>query len=257
MDCEHIKKLLSEFFNESIKIESDGKGCQIVFPIFGSDNDLLSLYVKKSSEKNYQYYITDNCDTISELYTLGVEIRENSLAKEILDSIEHGLNVSIKKNEIIAYANENDLGLVISRIMSAILGIEYIRYTSRPSHIPSFRRDVKIYLTENRPDYYENIPIEGESGIFEFDFGYVDQELFLDTLYATIPREASHVTSETIVKRFDTKEIKPKSKVIAIFDDVDKETKEVWQGNPLHFMEHFLDDYIPWSKKEKLLEIIQ
>lgn len=258
VECEDIKKLITDFFNESIKVEANGKECLVVFPIFGSDNDLINFYVRKSSEKKYQYYITDCCETISKLYTLGVEIKEEGMAKEILDSIEQGLNVSIKDNEIIAYANDDDIGLIISKIMSAILGVEYIRYISKPRHIPMFKKDVKIYLNEIRPEYYENISVEGKSGeTFEFDFGYLDQEMYIDTLYATTPREALHLTDYTIVKKFDMGELKQKSKVVAIYDDVDKEAKDVWKGNPLYVMNHFLDEIVPWSKKEKILEIIQ
>jgi len=220
MDCDHIKKLITDFFSESIKVESDGEECQVIFPIFGSDNDLINLYIRpRKNEKDYQFYITDFCETILKLYTLGVEIRDNSEAKDILDSIEQTMNIKIKDNEIIGYANENDLGLTISQFISSLIGIEYIRYISRPRPIPTFRKDVKEYLKDNRPDYYENIPIEGISGTFKFDFEYIDQEIYIDTLYATIPREALHVTDAAIVKKFDLKEINEKSKVMEIYDD--------------------------------------
>ena len=50
MDCDHVKKLLSNFLDESIKVEASKKECNLIFPIFGHDNDLIDFYIKESNE---------------------------------------------------------------------------------------------------------------------------------------------------------------------------------------------------------------
>jgi len=257
MDCNHIKNLLSNYIDESIKVESGKKECNLIFPIFGHDSDLIDFYIRESDEKNYRYYITDKGETIATLYTLGVEMKDDGTRNEILQSIGHGLNVLIKNDEIIAYANDNDLGLTLSKIISAILGVQYLRYISRPIHIPTFKRDVKIFLDDNRPDYAENVPIKGYSGEFKFHFSYIQQDLYIDTLYATQVRDAQLISDEICLKKIDIKEIHPAIKIAAIYDDVDKIAKNVWKEPALKIMNNYLDRCIPWSKKEKLLEIIQ
>ena len=98
MDCAHIKKMLSNYLDESIKIETTEKECNLIFPIIGHDNDLIDFHIKESNEKNYRYYITDKGETIATLYTLGIEMKDDGTRNEILESIGHGLNVTIKNN---------------------------------------------------------------------------------------------------------------------------------------------------------------
>ena len=134
MDCEKIKTSLSDFFKNSIKVETDKKECRVVLPIYGRDKDLIEIFIRESSLKEKgKYYITDDAETISSLYGLGVEIEEDRKPKLILDSIEKSHNIEIKNGEIRTYAQEENLGLAISNIISSILGVQYIQYLSRPS----------------------------------------------------------------------------------------------------------------------------
>jgi len=225
MDCSHIKKLLRDYLDESIKISTEDNQCNLVFPIFGHDNDLVNFYIKNSSNKENKYYITDKGETIDTLYTLGVEIKDEGTKTEILESICAGLNIKIKDNEIIAYANDEDIGFTISRIISSILGIQYLRYISRPIHIPAFKNDVRTYLKENRPDFAEDVPIEGESGDFKFDFGYLEEDIYFNTLYAPQNRNAQLISEELCLRNIDIKKKNSKIKIGAIYDDVDKTSK--------------------------------
>lgn len=259
MDCEKIKKILLNFFDNSIKIESDEKECRIAFPIYGRDNDLLELTIRKSSlpEKG-KYYITDDAENISSLYLYGMNIEGDNKSKSILDSIEKTLNVKIENDELKAYANDNDLGLIISKVLSSILGIQYIQYLAKPKMITAFKQTVKIFLDEKSPDYVYNPKIKGSTGEeSRFDFGYPQNKVFIDSLHATTDYWAFNRTIATCIKSVEITKITPELKVVAIYDDVDEESKNWWTSKVLHYMDTYLHYHIPWSKKEILLEIIE
>lgn len=259
MDCQKIKELLLNFFDSSIKIESDEKECRIIFPLYGRDNDLLELSIKKSSlpEKG-KYYITDDAENISSLYLYGMNIEGDNKSKSILDSIEKTLNVNIENNEIRAYANDSDLGLIISKVLSSILGVQYLQYLSKPKMITAFKQTVKIFLDEVSPDYLYNPKIKGSTGeVSRFDFGYPQYKIYIDSLHATTDYWAFNRTIATCIKSIEITRITPELKVVALYDDVDEESKNWWTSKVIHYMDTYLDEYVPWSKKEKLLEIIQ
>lgn len=259
MECKKIKELLVNFFNNSIKIETDEKECKIIFPIYGRDNDLLELTVRKSSlpEKG-KYYITDDAENISSLYLYGMNIEGDTKSKSILDSIEKTLDVQIENDEIKAYANDNDLGLMISKVLSSILGAQYIQYLAKPKTITAFKQTVKIFLDEKSPEYIYNPKIKGTTGEeSRFDFGYPQNKIYIDSLHATTDYYAFNRTIATCIKSIEVTKINPNLKVVAIYDDVDEDSKNWWTSKVINYMDTYLYEQIPWSKKEKLLEIIQ
>lgn len=259
MDCQKVKDSLVNFFNNSIKIESDSKECRIVVPIYGRDNDLLELSVRKSSLSDRgKYYITDDAETISSLYLYGIEVEKEGKPKSILESIEKSLNVEIVDGEIRAYANDDDLGLTISKIISSILGVQYIQYLTRPKTIIAFKQKVKVFLDEKAPDYEYNAKVKGLTGEkSRFDFGFPQHDIYIDTLYGATDYYAFEQTLKTCMKSVEITRVKPELKVVAVFDDVDEESKDWWTSRSIHYMENYLYKHIPWSKKEKILEIIQ
>jgi hypothetical protein len=227
-----------------------------VLPIQGRDGDAIEFLVRQDP-KSGQATISDEAETIAGLVLNGTDIHMGPGRQLILSSVLNHFGMKVASNELTMTAKPHELADAIFRFASAVLAIQYVQYTSKPTTIKAFRDEVQVYLREVDPAFQKEPRVKGVSGEeLVFDFGYRQYNLMLEAMYATSEYAAFEKTLTYCMRAVDAKKQSPKLRFGAFYDDTDKDVGPIWTPREVHFLDTWIQHPIPWSKKEKIREVL-
>ncbi|MBN1762207.1 MAG: DUF1828 domain-containing protein [Methanomicrobia archaeon] len=250
--CDIIKKNTVDWFQEKIIIEDEGeKACRLIMPLMSGDGDLIEFTISEKS--NGIIRISDEGETFAKLFTLGFEIEKSSKRLEIVKTLANTLEVNISEEEIFVLTKFEKLGDAVTRIISALYGINYLTYTIHPYTPPRFREMVDKFLVEEDIPHDDNVKIEGYAVEHTVDFVLSSGHFLLDALHAAHPYRASIVVDSAAVKSIDIKKkYEEKKETAVIYND----ELDVWDTKRFDLLGTYVDHVIPWTQKGELIEIL-
>jgi hypothetical protein len=250
--CEIIKKSIVDWLQEKIIIEDEGeRQCRLIMPLMSGDGDLMEFTI---TEKNSGIIrITDEGETFAKLFTLGIEKEKSPKRREIVTTVANTFEINISEEEIFVLTKYGELGDAVTRIISALYGINYLTYTSRPYTPPRFREMVDKFLVEEDIPHEDYGRIKGFAVEHTVDFVLCNGDFLLDALHAAHAQTALTIVDSASIRSIDIKKkYEEKKETAVIYND----ELGVWDTKRFDLLETYVDHVIPWTQKSELIEII-
>ena len=140
---DQIAKLMGDYRNwllESTSLRSVGGAVEITTPFLDRHNDCIQIYVREMGDD--RLLLTDEGETIDDLEMSGISLKP-LMQKELMKVATTGFGIDFENGVISVSASPNQFPLALNNLVQAILSINDLFYTVKPSskhmNIPTAR----------------------------------------------------------------------------------------------------------------------
>lgn len=253
MKCEEVvEKYLAWLGNRFKAIPGERKGCRIITPFLTPENDPIVIHIEEIGAQKYK--LTDKGFISSYWFLAGVEL-STSRRTELLKDVIGESGIQYLNDELYIECLINDLEVSLHCIIGAMLTLSdfYLMAQEGEEISVQFAEEVKSYLDEQQKHYFFRRKVPGKAIEHDIDFIFNHRGMrYADTLQASNNFDAKVHTERLIFKFYDIRSLDSGFYGIAVYDD----RKDVWASETMKILNEYADLTIPWSGKEKLLEIV-
>ncbi len=251
MSCRDTRSLIDsyiEWFKEGIRLEEIEDSCEIITPFVDRNNDAIVIYLERSGD---EYYLTDDGDTLAELWLSGVEIKGKR--EKIMTTILNGFGVERKDDELVVKTSKKDFPRKKHDLIQAILSINDMFMLSRHIVRGLFFEQVKSFLQNNEVHFGISITLKGKSGMdHNFDFHIAPARDKPEILIQAIGRpEKQTIITKVLFPYEDVRAKRPTPvEIYAFLNDEDEDVS----SDLTSYISNSGGNPVPWSKRESVLE---
>ena len=197
---------------------------EISTPFLDRHNDCVQIYVKPSDGG---YVLTDHGYTIDDLEFSGCKLN-TATRKELLNITLNGFGVCRKGNALQVDATFEDFALQKQSLLQAMLAVNDLHYTARPTVASLFAEDVAEWLTKSKILYDRNVDFKGKTGLnVRYDFVIRKSGMQPKRALWTISNPNPDSAKRTAFAWEDTREaLGSKYKAFAMLNDKEKPVPE-------------------------------
>lgn len=142
---------------------------RLTLPYLDRNNDCAEIFIK---HENNEYIITDDGETLSELYLSNLNLFSSKKRTTIFNQIllSHGINKS-EDDELFVSCSNDDLYQKIHMLTQCMIKVSDLFYTAKTTIQSLFIEDVQTFLDEKDIRYTPNVSFPGKSGLTtNYDF---------------------------------------------------------------------------------------
>ena len=197
---------------------------EITMPFLDRHNDCVQIYAKHSDGG---YILTDHGYTIDDLEFCGCKLNTET-RKELLKVTLNGFGVSRDGNVLQVNAASEDIALQTQNLVQAMLAVNDLHYTSRPTVASLFADDVAGWLTKSSIRYDRNMDFVGKTGLkVRYDFVIRKSGMQPNRVLWTISNPNPNSAKQTAFAWEDTREAhETEYKAYAMLNDTEKSVPE-------------------------------
>lgn len=155
--------------NTAIREDKGTGWFSVSTPFVGLFNDNIEIFVKKESES--RILLSDDGDTIENLFLSGVDVLHSPKRKEYMDKVANNFGIKITPNgEIVTESNGADFAKKKHNMISAISSISDMSMLASEKVTSIFAEDVVDYVESLEVVSTPSFLVKGRSGLdFSFD----------------------------------------------------------------------------------------
>lgn len=173
-DCVDVLTNYLNWFNQSCHTSRFNDGCLISTPytdIFGDSIELRITYSDDTAR------LSDDGDTYNNLYEFGIDLHRLSAPRQAsLHRIISNTGVILDSSELLVNVRSSeDLGPAMHRLIEAIMAINGLKLTVKPTIIRDFNAEVKLLFEARQLPFQFDYRIQGASIEHRFDFHIAHQ----------------------------------------------------------------------------------
>ena len=246
-----LKEKYISWLEEEISVNKIGEYLEVTSPFLDRYNDYLQVYAK--IERDNEILITDDAYTINNLRMSGIDINSNK-RKQLLTSFLNKYRVDLNNDELIIKTGIEDFPRKIIFLMQAMLNIDDMFMLSQNKVASIFLDDVTKFLDEKEIFYSKDVNFIGKSGfLYSYEYLLQRSKTQPERLCKVINNPNKQNFQNTIFMWNDTKETRSNdSKLIVFLNDENKIDTSVTDG-----FKNYEVETIPWSKKDKYIELLK
>lgn len=240
----------TSWLEENISAAEINGYIEITTPFLDRDNDYLQIYVKQTDTG---LELTDDGYILSELSMIGVEINSKK-RKDILDTILNGFGVSVDGHALTIKANLQNYPQRKHALIQAMLGVNDMFMTARPTVVSLFLEDVRNFLEKNEIRFTSDISFTGKSGYTnKYDFVIpASRQNPKERIIKAINNPDKNAISLTIFSWNDTREVrKVDSSLFAFLNDTNRMSDDA-----LSALKEYDITPVLWSQAEQYKDIL-
>lgn len=246
-----FKKIYTDWLYENIEqYKISDTVYQLTLPFLDRNNDFIELFIKIMD--NGTYYITDDSETLNELYLSQFDIFSSPRRKEIFNSIisSHGVSLS-ETNELYITCSQDALAQSKHMLSQCIIKVSDMFYLSRKNIKSIFIEDVQSYLDTNNIRYIENVSFSGKSKLMSnYDFGIGKSKDAPERIIKVINNFDINQAKNTIFSWTDTvEERKNKSKLYIFIQDSERKIPQ----DAINALKEYSITPVLWSSRENYI----
>jgi hypothetical protein len=252
MNCEDIVKSYLESLREKFTYEPVESGCIIYTPYLDPSNDSISVLVEKIGDN---YRISDMNQAFEYLFLHGLEIKDNSGQKQLLNVTLNRLGVSLDVNEIVVEVKREEIPDGIQRLIEAIKSIADLVFTVKPRNYTDFGDEVASWLRENNIMHERKKEYQGISKPITVDF-IIPRSMnpaFMYALHAEGKGYASVGANRVIVNLIELERAGHNFYSICVLDDI--VDADVW-GDNYDTLKTYSNKVLFWDERDELKEVL-
>lgn len=248
-----IQKLIDSYITwlkEGFTFEKIGEFYEITTPYFDNFNDCLQIYVKQEGN---EILFSDDGVTLNNLKSHGLQIKSGK--KNELERSLYPFGVKLVDNELTIKATEEDFAFKKHQFLQAIMHINDIYGTYKPSQRTNFIDDIQSFFNQNEIYCSDNVQFTGKSGFsHNYDFLFSKSKNHPERLCRTLNNPTKQNAMGILFSWEDTKAARNNNSELIIFLND--------QNNIGSGVEDALQNYnaniIFWSKRsnKKNLELL-
>ncbi len=223
---------------------------QITTPFLDRHNDMIQIYVKRSSDG---FVLTDGGETIDDLALDGCRI-DTPKRQALLLTTLNGFGVRNENSRLEIDAHAENFSVKKHNLVQSILAVNDLFFLSQPYVASFFLEDVQLWLDSHEVRYIPNAKFTGRSGFdHRFDFTVPKSKSAPERLIRAINNPTKDSAENFVFAWFDTKDVRPANcEAIAFLNDQEKSVSSS--------VKEALSNYeiitIPWSERERFIDKI-
>ena len=166
-EMQSLREEYLTWLRENTLLREVDEWVEITTPFLDRHNDCLQIYAKPSEGG---YLLTDGGYTIDDLEFCGLKLTTDS-RKQLLTVTLNGFGISRVGNTLQVKATAEDFPLKKQNLIQAMLAVNDLYYTARPTVASLFAEDVALWLKESDFLFQRNVEFSGKSGLnVRYDF---------------------------------------------------------------------------------------
>ena len=247
MRCEeivrsYINTLKGEF--ECISIEG---WLKVITPYLYPNNDNIEIFIKEISHNLIR--VSDLGETIRYLHSHAFDIYSTPKRKFLFESLASRSNLNIRNGEIYKDIELKQIGEAIFDVIMASKAIGDLIFSSRAYEPALFVEEVASFLKERRVRFEPKVSVQGATGKkYKVDFKIFNHRIsYLQTLSPVSKAGIKRKVDATFRMWYD---FDGQFQKASLLNDIDF----VWPESDIILLQR-VSRVIPWSKKEKILEL--
>lgn len=253
MNCHEVTELLQRGLTSAYVCELVGKNrLRLMTPFLYPDGDNIDLYIEMRDER---FVLTDLGEVMAYLTDTGLTFRQAHRRNVILNEILATLGVESLNSELCVRLDRIDEDFVsqLSRLTQAAVQALDLLFTTRTTHLATFKNDVETYWIERKMLYEKGVAIEGSSGeIYTIDFMLPRQRPALVAALSTVTAGyANNLTSKTVRQWADIQGIDGRFNYISLIDD----SSSVWRPEWINQIGQY-SHTVFWEERQRLDKIL-
>ena len=229
-------------------------GCVIVTPFLRPDFDHIELYME---QKNNGILITDDGDTIGNLFVSGLKITKDLQAEIANIATSHGVHFA--NSTMSVGATDASAGDAFQRLLNAVQAVTYLIYKRSHVHRPTFGDQVEEFLLENRVSYSPNYFVQGKGDKHTIPY-YINgnRNIMLEPVTANTASSARNQATRIGYQWLDMRAAHVQGNYTVIIDDRGERWGNTWENaQALHSLSTSSDTVIRWeAERPRLLSLL-
>ena len=250
LDPIKVKEKYIKWLEQEISVNKIGEYLEITSPFLDRYNDYLQVYAKLEADD--EIILTDDAYIINNLQMSGVDINSNK-RKQVLESFLNKYNVKLEEDALVTKSGIEDFPQKILFLMQAMLNIDDMFMLSQNKVASIFLEDVTEFLDSRDIFYSKDVSFVGKSGfIYSYEYLLQRTKEKPERLCKVINNPNKQNFQNTIFMWSDTKETRDEnSKLIVFLNDGNRVDPNIIEG-----FKNYNVDTIPWSERERYLELL-
>ncbi len=223
---------------------------RLTLPYLDRNNDCTEIFVKAEGDG---YIITDDGETLSELYLSNFNLFSSERRKEIFNQILICHGVKMDDDELFVSCSKDDLYQKIHMLTQCMIKVSDLFRTSKSVVQSLFIEDVQSYLDKKEIRYSPNISFPGISGLTtNYDFLVPRSKKAPERILKVVNHIDQPKTNNILFLWNDTKQVREgsSSKLYVFFQDIDKKISPAITTA----MKNYDVTPVRWSKREDFSE---
>lgn len=243
----YLQNYLDWIKNNSFEEKLDENVSRLSIPFLDMNMDYAEIYIKKISDG---YYLTDNGETISNLWFSGVDLKRTR--KDIFESTIKNYGISTNaQNELFVKAAADNLPQKKHLLLQCMLKISDMYILSKSNVKSLFIEDVKKYFDDNNVSYVLEPSFFGKSGLLaQYDFA-IGKTQKRNAKLVKVSNRLDKSSAKSII--FDWSDTEPlrreKTDLIVVSNDEAYQIKD----DAVTALLKYNIAYAPWSQRDESL----
>lgn len=249
---EELIKSYVDFLSSKMHIRALEHGWnEIITPFLNHNNDMVSIYVKKTSDTNIQ--LSDGGETINELELSGLNIIRSKKRLEHMNCILNSYGIDRKGNgELSVMTTKEAFPQVKHRLLQAIMAIDDMFVLTTEKVESFFVEDVENYLNLNEIMYTRDVMFMGKSKFahnFDFSIPVRQDNKQKNFLTKAINNPRKDILKAAIFMIDDVRAIRDGIEGLFIIND-EKGISDNFKSEVIEATHQYNISFIEWSDRE-------
>lgn len=227
-------------------------GCVIVTPFLYPDSAHIEIYVE---EKNGRLLLTDEGETLANLFVMGLNLKDNSSLAQKVERIARLNGVRFADSTLFVEVAKDNAGEASRQLLNAIQATAYLIYTRSHRRRSTFNDQIEEFLLANRVKYERNFKAQGASASHRIPY-YINsnRNVFLEPVSARTPNSARNVARRLGFQWADLERGNTSGRFTVVVDDREERWEKVWSDNEaLKIVRDYSDEVIRWEAERPRL----
>ncbi len=167
---DEIRKLTDSYhkwLGDNTVLQTIEDSVEITVPFLDRHNDHLQIYAERSEG---EFILSDDGYTIDDLELSGCNL-DTETRTQLLNITLNGFGVRRIGNVLQVKATLESFALQKQNLLQAMLSVNDLHYTARPTVASMFAEDIAAWLTQSKVLYERNVEFTGKTGLkVRYDF---------------------------------------------------------------------------------------
>lgn len=166
-NVEELVNAYLQWLKENITVSELGGWFEVTTPFLDRHNDHLQIYIKADGN---EIALTDDGYVVKDLAMAGCEV-STPRRRELLETTLAGFGVQLQDQALTARATHQNFAQKKHALLQAMLAINDLFMTSRPTVRGLFAEDVEQFLVSHQVRFVPSVQMTGKSGLaHRFDY---------------------------------------------------------------------------------------
>lgn len=246
IDCKKLVDSYVEWLRQRMTTADVNGVCEITTPFLDRHNDRLQIYVRKTE---VGFRLTDDSYIIGDLESSGCTVRTPT-RQAMLKSVLLGFAIHENEGELFVDATPENFPQKKHALLQAMISINDMFMTSKPTVHSLFIEDVRAFLEANDTRYSPGVTFTGQSGFpHRFDFVIPKSKVRPERLLRAINHPTREAAQNVLFAWTDIRHTRPvEPRAYAVLNDEQQIKTEVLDA--LHSYEI---KPILWSRRNEFV----